>query len=133
VFPIFDKKRGVAVRFAASHVDPLNGGGRVPFFLSPTIGGNDTIRSYREQRFRDATVVLFNTEYRWEAFSGLDLALFWDAGEAGTILEQIRWDELKTGWGFGLRFNTNKSVFMRIDAGFGGEGPRFFWKFSPVF
>ena len=61
-------------------------------------------------RFRDATYVLFNAEYRWEAFSGLDLALFWDGGDVGTVLEQIRLDEFKTGWGFGLRFNTNKNV-----------------------
>ena len=134
VFPIFDKKRNFAVRFSASHVDPLNGGGRVPFFLSPTIGGNKTLRSYRALRFRDATYVLFNAEYRWEAFSGLDLALFWDGGDVGTVLEQIRLDELKTGWGFGLRFNTDKQVLMRIDVGLGGpEGARLFWKFSPVF
>ena len=134
VFPIFDKKRAFAVRFAAAHVDPLNAGGRVAFFLSPTIGGSRTVRSYRAQRFRDATYVLTNVEYRWEAFSGLDLALFWDGGDVGTTIEQIRLDEFKTGWGFGLRFNTDRRIFMRLDAGFGGpEGPRFFWKFSPAF
>ena len=134
VFPIFDKKRNFAVRFAAAHVDPLNAGGRVAFFLSPTIGGSHTVRSYRELRFRDATYVLLNGEYRWEAFSGLDLALFWDGGDVGTTLEQIRLDELKTGWGFGLRFNTVRRIFMRIDAGFGGpEGPRLFFKFNPAF
>ncbi len=134
VFPIFDKKRNFAVRFSAAHVDPLNGDGRVAFFLSPTIGGSRTLRSYRALRFRDATYVLFNAEYRWEAFSGLDLALFWDGGDVGTVLEQIRLDEFKTGWGFGLRFNTNKNVLMRIDVGLGGpEGARLFWKFSPVF
>jgi len=78
--------------------------------------------------------VLVNAEYRWEAFSGLDLALFWAGGDVGTRLEQIRLQEFKTGWGFGLRFNTNRSVFMRIDVGMGGpEGSRFFWKFSPAF
>jgi len=134
VFPIFDKKRNFAVRLSAAHVDPLTDGGRVPFFLSPTIGGNRTLRSYRELRFRDATYVLLNTEYRWEAFAGLDLALFWDAGDVGRTLDQIRREEFKTGWGFGLRFNTNRSVFMRIDVGLRGpEGSRIFWTFSPAF
>jgi outer membrane protein assembly factor BamA len=133
VVPLFDKKRGFAFRFAAAHVDPLNEGGRVPFFLSPTIGGSHTVRSYRELRFRDATYVLVNAEYRWEAFSGLDLALFWDGGDVGTKVEQIRLDEFKTGWGLGLRFNTDRRIFLRLDAGFGGpEGPRFFVKFSPA-
>jgi outer membrane protein assembly factor BamA len=134
VFPIFDKKRNFAIRLAAAHVDPLNDDGRVAFFLSPTIGGSHTIRSYRELRFRDATYVLLNAEYRWEAFSGLDLALFWDGGDVGTTLEQIRLDEFKTGWGFGLRFNTNRRVFLRVDMGFGGpEGARIFWKYGPAF
>jgi outer membrane protein assembly factor BamA len=134
VFPIFDKKRAFAVRIAAAHVDPLNADGRVAFFLSPTIGGSRTVRSYRAARFRDATYVLTNVEYRWEAFSGLDLALFWDGGDVGTTIEQIRLKEFKTGYGFGLRFNTDRRIFMRLDAGFGGrEGPRFFWKFGPAF
>jgi outer membrane protein assembly factor BamA len=134
VFPIFDKKRNFAIRFAAAHVDPLNDDGRVAFFLSPTIGGSHTVRSYRELRFRDATYVLLNAEYRWEAFSGLDMALFWDGGDIGTKLEQISLNEFKTGWGFGLRFNTNRRVFLRMDAAFGGpEGARFYWKYSPAF
>lgn len=134
VFPIFDKKRTFAVRVSAAHVDPLTDYGRVAFFLSPTIGGNRTLRSYRELRFRDATYLLLNGEYRWEAFAGLDLALFWDGGDVGTTIRDISRDEFKTGWGFGLRFNTNRSVFMRLDAGFGGpEGSRIFWTFNPVF
>jgi outer membrane protein assembly factor BamA len=134
VFPIFDKKRNFAVHFAASHVDPVNEDGRVPFFLSPTIGGANTIRSYLDLRFRDATFVLTNFEYRWEAFSGLDMALFWDGGDVGRTLRDIRAREYKQGWGFGLRFNTDRRVFLRMDFGFGGpEGTRFFWKYNPAF
>jgi outer membrane protein assembly factor BamA len=134
VFPIFDKKRNFAFLFRASHVDPLNADGRVPFFLSPTIGGATTVRSYREERFRAPTFVLFNAEYRWEGFSSLDFALFFDAGEVGDRLTDIMIKDFKTGFGFGLRFNTNKAVFMRIDFGFGGpEGNRTFFKFGPAF
>ncbi|MCC7123950.1 MAG: BamA/TamA family outer membrane protein [Acidobacteria bacterium] len=134
VFPIFDKKRGFAVRVAAGQADPLSDGGRIPFFLAPTIGGSTTIRSYREMRFRDSSYVLINGEYRWEAFSALDLALFWDGGDVAERLQDLRWDEFKTGWGFGLRFNTARAVFLRTDVGFGGrEGPRLFIKFGPPF
>jgi outer membrane protein assembly factor BamA len=134
VFPIFDKKRNFAVVMRAAHVDPLNTGGRVPFFLSPTIGGASTLRSFAEERFRAPTFILFNGEYRWEAFSGLDLALFFDAGEVGERLQDISIRDFKTGFGFGLRFNTNRRVFMRIDFGFGGpEGNRTFFKFGPAF
>ncbi|MCC6991790.1 MAG: BamA/TamA family outer membrane protein, partial [Acidobacteria bacterium] len=77
VIPIFDKKRGIALHAVASRIDPI-GDSRVPFFLMPTVGGADSLRGYREFRFRDAAAVTLNAEYRWEAFSGLDLALFVD-------------------------------------------------------
>ena len=134
VFPIFDKKRNFAVLVRAAHVDPLTADGRVPFFLSPTIGGASTVRSYREERFRAPTFILFNGEYRWEAFSVLDLALFFDAGEVGERMEDIRMRDFKTGYGIGLRFNTNRAVFLRIDLGYGSsEGRQIFFKFGPAF
>ena len=36
-------------------------------------------------------------------------------------------------YGFGFRFNTHKSVFWRIDVGFGQEGTHMFVKFNHVF
>ncbi|MEP7115939.1 MAG: BamA/TamA family outer membrane protein [Acidobacteriota bacterium] len=132
VFPIFDKKRGFAVRAAASRIDP-DGASLVPFYLMPTIGGSDSIRSFRDFRFRDATSVNFNAEYRWEAFSGLDLALFVDAGDVGPSWHALVGDRLRTAWGGGFRFNTNRRVFLRIDIADGREGLRLWVKFGPVF
>jgi outer membrane protein assembly factor BamA len=131
-FPIFDKKRVFALRGGLSYVnnDP---GNRVPFYVLPYIGGSDTVRSFREFRFRDENAIFFNAEYRWEAFAGLDMALFFDAGEVRPDWEQIDLQDLKTSYGIGFRFNTYKSVFMRLDIGTGGEGTQIFFKFGPAF
>jgi outer membrane protein assembly factor BamA len=131
-FPIFDKKRVFAVRLGVSYVnnDP---GNRVPFYFLPYIGGSNTVRGFKEFRFRDENIVFMNAEYRWEAFSGLDMALFFDAGEVRPDWEQIDLQELKTSYGVGFRFNTYKSVFMRFDIGIGGEGTQIFFKFGPAF
>ncbi len=131
--PIFDKKRVFALRAVISYVnnDP---GNRVPFYFLPYIGGSESVRSYREFRFRDENAVFFNVEYRWEAFSGMDMALFFDAGEVREDWEEIDLQELRTGYGIGFRFNTYKSVFMRLDIGAGGgEGTRIFFKFGRAF
>lgn len=131
--PIFDKKRVFALRAGLSYVnnDP---GERVPFYVLPYIGGSDTVRSFREFRFRDENAVFFNVEYRWEAFAGLDMALFFDAGKVASNWEDINFRRLKTGYGVGFRFNTYKSVFLRLDIGAGGrEGTRLFFKFGPAF
>jgi hypothetical protein len=131
--PIFDKKRVFALRASISYVnnDP---GERVPFYVLPYVGGSDTIRSFREFRYRDENAMFFNAEYRWEAFSGLDMALFFDAGKVAEDWEDINFQDLKTGYGLGFRFNTYKSVFLRLDlAAGGGEGTRIFFKFGPAF
>ena len=47
-------------------------------FYSPTIGGSHSVRSLSDYRFRDDNIMFFNVEYRWEAFGGLDMALFTD-------------------------------------------------------
>jgi hypothetical protein len=132
VIPIFDKKRGIALHAAASRIDPVKGS-RVPFFLMPTVGGADSLRGFREFRFRDAAAVVLNAEYRWEAFSGLDLALFVDAGDVGPTWRSLAGRQLKSSWGMGFRFNTNKHVFMRIDVAGGREGPRIWTAAGPVF
>jgi outer membrane protein assembly factor BamA len=126
-FPIFDKKRVIALHLGAAFVnnDP---GERVPFYFLPYIGGSDTVRGFREFRFRDE-----NAEYRWEAFSGLDMALFVDAGKVARNWEDINLSDLETSYGLGFRFNTYKSVFLRLDIGTGGgEGTRIFFKFGPA-
>lgn len=132
VIPIFDKKRGIALHAVASRIDPA-GNSRVPFFLMPTVGGADSLRGYREFRFRDAAAVTLNAEYRWEAFSGLDLALFVDAGDVGPTWRSLVGARLKSSWGMGFRFNTNRRVFLRVDVAGGREGPRIWTALGPVF
>lgn len=132
VIPIFDKKRGIALHAAASRIDPI-GDRRVPFFLMPTVGGADSLRGFREYRFRDAAAVNLNAEYRWEAFSGLDLALFLDAGDVGPTWRSLAGKDLKSSWGMGFRFNTNRQVFLRLDIAGGREGPRIWVAMGPVF
>jgi hypothetical protein len=132
-FPVFDKKRVFVVRGVVSYVnnDP---GERVPFYVLPYVGGADTVRSVVEFRFRDENALTMNAEYRWETFSGLDMALFFDAGKVTSDWQDIDFSNLKTAYGIGFRFNTYKSVFLRLDiAAGGGEGTRYFLKFGPSF
>lgn len=131
-FPIFDKKRVIALRalFAYANNEP---GGVVPFYMLPTLGGSTSVRGYRNFRFHDENAILLNVEYRWEAFSGLDMALFFDAGEVRNDWHDIDLQDLNTSYGIGFRFNTYQNVFLRLDVGFGGEGTRLFVAFGPNF
>jgi hypothetical protein len=133
--PIFDKKRVFAVQARLQSAATDNGAGQqVPFYFKPTVGGSTSLRGFNDFRFRDDAVFYFNTEYRWEAFSGLDMALFSDWGTVAPNIGRLKLSQLKNAYGIGFRFNTSKTVLFRVDIGFGGgEGTRLFFKFSPAF
>jgi hypothetical protein len=132
-FPIWDKKRVFAAQVRLVATDP-DSGQQVPFYFMPTVGGGNSLRSYGDYRFRDQNVLYFNVEYRWEAFSGLDMALFYDRGVVAPTLDDLDLGDAEDGYGIGFRFNTYKSVWLRLDIGFGGnEGVKYYFKFSRAF
>ena len=130
--PFFNKRRVIALR-AKSTLTQTADGQEVPFFMQSTLGGSEDLRGYREFRFRDRNMVVFNAEYRFEAFSGLDLALFGDAGQVAARPGELHFSDFQTAYGAGFRFNTAKSVFLRVDLGFSREGQHLFVKFGHVF
>ena len=132
-FPIFDKKRVIIARMVAESLDSPSGD-VVPFYAMPYLGGSNTLRGFREFRFRDANMFMLNAEYRWEAFSGLDMALFADWGDVAPTWDAIDFKRLESDYGIGFRFNTYKSVFLRFDiARSRNEGMRFISAFSGAF
>ncbi|MCA1562905.1 MAG: BamA/TamA family outer membrane protein [Acidobacteria bacterium] len=132
-FPIFDKKRVIAAQVALSAAS-AGSGDQVPFYLKPTLGGARTLRSVDEYRFRDDNVMFMNLEYRWEAFSALDMALFTDWGKVAARASDLDLSDLEHAYGIGFRFNTAKSVLLRFDIAAGGsEGIQYLINFSNVF
>ncbi|HXG70034.1 MAG TPA: BamA/TamA family outer membrane protein [Gemmatimonadaceae bacterium] len=131
--PVFDKKRVVALRLQLNTTTAGNGND-VPFYFQPTLGGADSLRGAAEFRYRDRNTLSLNVEYRWEAFSGLDMALFSDFGSVAPRFSGLEFADLESAYGIGLRFNTYKAVFLRIDvAGGGRDGIKLYTKFSGNF
>lgn len=85
------------------------------------LGGSDSLRGYDRSDFdfndRDNNnLLLFNLEYRLpfnESFTGV---LFTDAGNVWQDTDQITVDELKLGYGLGMRMNTPVGQ-LRLDYG----------------
>jgi Omp85 superfamily domain len=127
--PFVDKKQVLVLHgwLAVSDAKP---GNLVPFYLLPTVGGGNSVRSLREYRFRDRNALVMNVEYRWEVLPALDMAVFADAGK---VSQEVGFEHLKTAGGIGFRFKTAEHVLFRIDVGRGAEGTRVFFKFGPAF
>ena len=113
-------RRVIALRLAASTSD-TEPGQTMPFFFMPTLGGNETLRGFREYRFRAPHAILAQAEYRWEIWSGLDGALFYDAGKVADQRSDLNFKDLESDYGVGFRFNTNSGVMFRVDAAFGSK------------
>ncbi|HET8550436.1 MAG TPA: BamA/TamA family outer membrane protein, partial [Bryobacteraceae bacterium] len=99
----------------------------------PTVGGSDDVRGFLPYRFHDNNMLVLNGEYRWEIFTGLDGALFYDAGKVFPKRSQLTFHDLEGSAGFGFRLNVGNTVFMRIDVGFSHEGAQVWLKFKDLF
>jgi outer membrane protein assembly factor BamA len=132
-FGFFQDRRVIALRARAVMTFTSGAGQTVPFYLQPRLGGSDDLRGFRSYRFYDDHYIVANAEYRWEAFAGLDMALFFDAGKVVPKRSQINFHDLETSAGIGFRFNARNSVFMRLDFGFSNEGVGFWFKFANPF
>ena len=130
--PFFNDRRVIALHAHAAFTDP-QGGNQVPFYLQPQLGGPDSLRGFRPFRFYDRDAFFLNGEYRWEVFSGLDMALFVDAGQVFHKLSDFRFTKLETSYGAGFRFNARDNVFLRIDIGFSREGVYAWLNFDNIF
>jgi hemolysin activation/secretion protein len=101
--------------------------------MQPSLGGGDDLRGYRAYRFRGNNMMVMNAEYRWEVFSGLDMAIFGDAGKVFTHKSDIGFQDLQSDVGFGFRFNVRNNTFLRLDVGFSHEGYQVWVKFNNIF
>jgi hypothetical protein len=130
--PFINERRVIALRARADMTDAPRGN-TVPFYLQPTLGGSNDLRGYRPWRFYDNNSMVLNAEYRWEVFSGMDMAIFGDAGKVAPRWQDLDFHDLEASYGFGMRFNVRNSVFLRFDTAFSHEGFQIWFKFDNVF
>jgi outer membrane protein assembly factor BamA len=130
--PFFNEKRVIALR-AKTELSYRNPNQQIPFYVQPVLGGSDDLRGFRQFRFHDNNLMLMNAEYRWEVNTGLDMALFADAGKVFRRHANLNFKDLESAAGFGFRFKSRHSVFMRWDVAFSHEGVQVWFKFNNVF
>jgi len=94
----------------------------IPFYLLPSLGGNNTLRAYSNYRFHDRHFVIANVELRYALMDHLDAALFADAGNVAARMADL--DFAKRSYGIGFRVHSRKTTFARLDIAHGSEGWR---------
>jgi outer membrane protein insertion porin family len=113
--------------------------GAAPYLEQFLIGGPDSLRGYRVDRFAGSHMVVFNAEYRFPLSKNLVGVGFVDAGDAwgGTIgndpfFESDKTFKLRVGYGVGVRVQTPVGP-LRLDLGFSSEGAQTHFGVSQMF
>jgi outer membrane translocation and assembly module TamA len=129
--PYYNGTRVIALRAAATITFPGEGQ-LIPYYLQPTLGGNDDLRGFSQYRFTDNHVIFMSAEHRWHVFSSLDMALFVDAGKVAPTRSQVNLADLKYSGGIGFRVRFLDAIISRIDFAVGREEFRWMWTFGDI-
>ena len=108
-----------------------NSSNEVPFYMSPSLGGQDTLRGFDDYRFHDRNLLVANIESRWALSRDIDVAAFFDAGNVARRVGDLNLD--KTSYGAGLRLHTRTSTIGRLDVGHSTEGWRVSFRIGDPF
>ena len=110
---------------------PRNDETSVPFYMLPSLGGSNTLRSFADYRFHDRNMLLGRAELRIAMMTHVDVAMFTDAGNVAPRLHDLNLD--KRSYGAGLRFHTRRQTFARVDIAHGNEGWRYLFRLTDPF
>lgn len=103
----------------------------VPFYLLPSLGGANTLRSYTDYRFHDRALVVLSAEARVALFTHIDTAVFVDAGNVAPRVGDLNLD--RRSYGAGIRVHTRRTTFARLDVAHGSEGWRVLFRVNDPF
>ena len=106
------------------------GYGDISEFNQFRIGGQDTLRGYRDDQFRGNRMALGTIEYRFPLFSKVQGALFTDWGSAWD--DGFKPDKFHGSVGVGVALNTPLGP-LRLDYGRGSQGGRVHFSVGGVF
>ena len=119
--PLGPRSRRLAFQLRTSH-STAKGENEVPIYLMETIGGANSVRGYKDYRFRDTRNLLVNVEYRWEVWTYTDFAFFYDGGKVFRSEDDLDFTDLHSGYGFGVHLHTPGATFFNIDLAKSQEG-----------
>lgn len=105
------------------------------------LGGERSLRGYREARFMAPTVALVNLEMRSRLYDfkllnqnfNVGLTPFFDFGNVFDGLDKMTFKRWRAAPGVGARMAWNQSTIVRLDYARSPEGSQVFFGFNHIF
>ncbi|MHB9030495.1 MAG: BamA/TamA family outer membrane protein [Candidatus Latescibacterota bacterium] len=110
-------------------------GGDVPFYLLSRLGGEEILRGYQYERFRDKSMALFQHDLRFPILNTIGGALFVAAGKVAPNARDLFSGGYHVGYGAGLRyyFNPKDNLLLRLDYAKGEDADGWYICFGEAF
>ncbi len=106
----------------------------VPFSELPRLGGENLLRGYEVDRFRDRAAIVAQAGYSWAAANWLAPVLFVDVGRVFSGINDLSFSHPRVGYGFALEASTSRGLLMRAQIASSIDGGLFFvLSFNPAF
>jgi hypothetical protein len=109
--------------------------GTPPFVDLSPLGGEEILRGYAKNRYRDQNFVGTQVEYRFPIYWRFGGVAFGGLGDVFSSVADLRWDLLKYSYGTGLRFAVNRKekLNIRFDYAWGRNNQTFYLMITEAF
>jgi len=110
--------------------------GDPPFLEQFLLGGSETLRGYRQDRFPGRNLALLNSEFRFPLSSALQGVLFADVGDAwgGDFAEEYGDTRFRAHTSFGVGIQVQSPIGpLRLHYGIGSEGGQLHFGIGQMF
>ncbi|MEZ4647411.1 MAG: hypothetical protein R3E97_01270 [Candidatus Eisenbacteria bacterium] len=114
----------------------LRGEGRALFWHFAELGGRPHSRGFRRGRYRDRVLVAAQAEYRVRFLWRLGAAAFFGVADVAPAVDRMQLEHMKANFGGGPRFfigDPGREITVRLDVGFGGDVPRYYFSLGEAF
>ena len=123
---LYHGSRVLALRVMVEAAGGVNRDGDISFVDLPRLGGNEYLRGYPPDRFRDRASTLFTAEYMWALGNFMSAYAFVDTGRVWHSLRDFTLEDFRVGFGGGLQLQTHNSFLMRLQVAASRDGDLFF-------
>lgn len=120
-FPLWRPGLVLMIRNAWHFTQPT-GGSQVPFYRLAVLDAGNMLRGFSRGRFHDRASVVFNVEYRYPIWRGIEGVLLYDTGRVFHGPSDFSFKQFKYSAGGGLNLHFFQVVLARFRVAYGGEG-----------
>ena len=125
------RQRVLVFNLRIETLDETNSSPELPFYLKPSLGGEEALHGYQNNRFIDNSFILAAVEYRFPILRSIDGFVFF---EEGRVFHEITEDFTLKNWhysaGIGARLWDQKGLRFSSYAAFSKEGVQFYVQLS---